>query len=289
MVYKCLTQLKHFPIETEEIPCAYLEERRFWDRCGVRESCKLSGVLFRVVINLYYMKFLKNYTSVGKYITHSANALSACNKAIHELTAGHEFTKILWTVVIPTRVKKSPNGVLRDRFHSTKRFPMMDWKNNIRFLTVLKILQKYTVEDPIALLKCLYPSLSPNEPYEQSLVYHVLNAHINWFTYNRKQLDVCTETFFYDETCEMDDSFDVRCRNCLKLLTLRVKDTVAHKTVNVMFSTDTHTLVSGCCGAPPVALPLVCGDTKLIVSTGGSVRYTPYYNPYSNKLSVMQM
>lgn len=201
------------------------------------------------------MKFLKNYTSVGKYITHSANALSACNKAIHELTAGHEFTKILWTVVIPTRVKKSPNGVLRDRFHSTKRFPMMDWKNNIRFLTVLKILQKYTVEDPIALLKCLYPSLSPNEPYEQSLVYHVLNAHINWFTYNRKQLDVCTETFFYDETCEMDDSFDVRCRNCLKLLTLRVKDTVAHKTVNVMFSTDTHTLVSGCCGAPPLRFP----------------------------------
>ncbi|ABG25743.1 ORF59 [Ranid herpesvirus 1] len=101
------------------------------------------------------------------------------------------------------------------------------------------------------------------------LIYHVLNAYINWFCYNTQQF-VAAAT-----RCSSAPSaaslIDTRCSACFKNTTTR-STRCKQKNVESLYCIDDRAFVASCCEAP-----LVCVDVSgfIVYSSSTHERYGP--------------
>lgn len=231
---------------------------------------------FRLLIFLHFNKFINSNIHYSKHIFQKPGLREQCIKLLEE---GGE---VNWKWFLPKMININRSSVLKKMFQLCKKQPVLTPEANIKVQKILNIIRRYTVEDPLHLLQTLYPDITQTVNHislhnnidhldlqHVAIIYHTLNAHINWFSFNRRQ--ILNTGLVLPEPCDCDVvkyGYDIRCSNCWKLLTARsTKKRGNPKNVETFYSTDTHTLLSSCCFNPVIKIPLSVGTTALVFNT----------------------
>ncbi|QAB08528.1 ORF44 [Ictalurid herpesvirus 1] len=281
-VFKCL--LKSEFSETDlsiELP-DYVSSVSFRKVYGLDADAPISWRHFRLITLLSFARFLAREPEASQYITQRASTAVDCSGFL-ETGATPQ-----WKLYLPRVTKIGRQGVLRKFFQICKKTPSLTPEYNLKLQVVVDIMRRYTVEDPLDLLVTIYPEFT--ETLEElakvkrgaanlehmGLIYHVLNAHINWFAFNRHQFLNPGITLPSSELSQeaLGMAYDLRCSGCWRLLSIRsLRKTGNPKNMKIYYSTDSHGLISSCCKASVLKAPLSIGKTALVINTPFKQQY----------------
>uniref|UniRef100_A0AB33V907 ORF44 n=1 Tax=Latid herpesvirus 1 TaxID=3096545 RepID=A0AB33V907_9VIRU len=285
LIFKCLTKVD-FSQEDLAFPIpGYADSRDFRNAGPVIFGGPIDWRSFRLLLFIHFAKFLRHNPALETHIFQRKDTVELCI-ALLETDGG-----VNWKLFIPKTIAGNRTTALKRIFQLCKHHPGLTPETNVKVQNLLSIMRRYTVEDPLELLTTVYPEFTtvvqvlertaqgtrnpPCDKLYMGVVYHVLNAYINWYTFNRKQL---VNSGLYMDTpkdpLELKYAHDLRCSNCWKLLTARSTQKNGNpKNVEIFYSTDTHALISSCCFARLVKLPLVVAGTIIAVNTPGGQCY----------------
>ncbi|AUG72297.1 ORF44 [black bullhead herpesvirus] len=282
VIFKCLLKAEFSEADLKEQLPEYAEDEAFRDVWGMELPRPLSWREFRIIVLMSFARFLNRKMELAPYLSQRANTLEECTEIL--LSGGAP----QWKLYLPRVLKIGRRGLLRRLFQLCKKTPTIGPEANIKLQIVVDIMRRYTVEDPLELLVTIFPEFSPavegllktkcvDRVDEQiGVIYHVLNAYINWFTFNRNQFlnpGIQLPTTELPESAQ-DTAYDLRCGGCWRLLSIRSLRKVGNpKTMEIYYSTDNHSLISACCKTKVLKVPLTVGDTGLVINTPFKQQY----------------
>lgn len=146
----------------------------------------------------------------------------------------------------------------------------------------------YTTDCPLELAAACFPELIRalpvihNEQYHklrtlapktQTLLYGVLNCHINWVDHNHSQIVVVPQSRNDSPVAKTEG--DLRCSRCLKNQTFHSSEVRGNpRNIDVEFDLDTMSFRSSCCSATVVNVPLRTASANTCTYTEMKQMYT---------------
>lgn len=107
----------------------------------------------------------------------------------------------------------------------------------------------------------------------KTLLYAVLNCHINWIDYNHKQILLIPGT--PSPGVPPREEGDLRCLRCLKNQTFHSSEVKGNpRNIDVEFVLESMTFASSCCRAPVVNVPLTTATLHTCTFTDMKQMYT---------------
>nr|UNP64351.1 hypothetical protein [Salmonid herpesvirus 1] len=290
LVFKCLmrtTAINESEFAKETLP-AYSKLDSFLQYSGGKTTLLL-WTNFRLLVLYHFVNFVTDNQHYSRYIHHKSGARVTC---LAHLTRGNFQEIIPWHDLIPRSQGCTPGSNYTRLFQLSKGFRSLTPSGNVTALKIQMMLSAYTVEEPLMLIKTLVPDIAfllreenrpalmpkktvhlPQEDKERLCVlYHCLNADINWVRQTRGKLINQGLTLSGPVTAE--HPADTRCKLCGRAFTMRSTARGGNrKNDEMVYDTDTHAFKSACCNAPVIRVPLYSGDTRLTV-------YTPTHQSY---------